>query len=68
MFSLVRTPHPATGVEHSIQARFFGPGETNLIVAGTNNLRVFRLVPDFESQNVGQDSPKMKLECMATYT
>ena len=67
MFSLVRTPHPSTGIEHSIQAHFFGPWEKNLLVAGTDNLRIFRLVPDLEGQVVGADRPKMKLECMATY-
>lgn len=67
MFSIVRTPHNSTGIEHSIQARFFGPWETNLIVAGTDNLRVFRLVPDIEGQVIGADRPKMKLECMATF-
>ena len=68
MFSIVRTPHPTTGIEHSIQARFFGPWETNLVVAGTDSLRVFRLVPDLEGQVIGADKPKMKLECMASFT
>ena len=68
MFSLIRTPHSSTGIEHSIQARFFGPCETNLIVAGTDNLRVFRLVPDLEGQvPLGSDRPKMKMECLATF-
>lgn len=67
MFSLIRTPHPSTGIEHSIEARFFGPLENNLVTAGTDNLRVFRLVPDPEGQVIGADRPKMKLECMATF-
>ena len=67
MFSVIRTPHPSTGIEHSIQARFFGPWEDNLVVAGTDNLRVFRLVPDLEGQMALADRPKMKLECMASY-
>ena len=68
MFSVVRTPHPSTGIEHSIQARFFGPLENNLVVAGTDNLRIFRLVPDIESNMFHDaDSPKVKLECLATY-
>ena len=68
MFSLIRTPHPTTGIEHSIHARFFGSWENNLIVAGTDNLRVFRLVPDPEGQVVGADKPKMKLECLGICT
>ena len=68
MFSVVRTPHPSTGIEHSIQARFFGPLENNLVVAGTDNLRIFRLVPDIESNMFHDaDSPKVKMECLATY-
>ena len=67
MFSLLRTTHPATGVEHSVEARFFGPWENNLLIAGANNLRVFRLIPDLEGQMFSADRPKMKLECMATF-
>ena len=51
MYSLLRTPHPPTGVEHSIEAHFFGPWERNLLVAGANILRVFRLVPDLTQNN-----------------
>ena len=51
MYSLLRTPHPPTGVEHSIEAHFFGPWERNLLVAGANILRVFRLVPDLTQSN-----------------
>lgn len=68
MFSLLRTTHPATGVEHSIEAKFFGPWETNLLIAGTNSLRVFRLLPDLEGQMFSADRPKMKLECLATFS
>jgi cleavage and polyadenylation specificity factor subunit 1 len=73
MFSMVRTPHPPTGVEHSIYANFFGHGQKNLIVAGANILRVFRLVPD-ESDAATvvseglQRPPKMRLECQASFT
>ena len=51
MYSLIRTPHPPTGVEHSIEAHFFGPWERNLVVAGANILRVFRLVPDLSKND-----------------
>ena len=60
-WNLLRTNHPATGVEHSIEAKFFGPWENNLLIAGTNNLRVFRLVPDLEGQMISADRPKMKM-------
>ena len=51
MYSLLRTPHPPTGVEHSIEAHFFGPWERNLLVAGATALRVFRLIPDLSQNN-----------------
>ena len=41
-----RTSHPPTGVEHSVEAHFYGRWERNLVVAGANVLRVFRLVPN----------------------
>ena len=76
MFSMVRTPHPPTGVEHSVYANFFGYDEKNLVIAGANILRVFRLVPDeTDALNLPIDSlgnvsrpPKMRLECMASFT
>ena len=84
MYSLLRTPHPPTGVEHAVEAHFFGPWERNLLVAGANMLRVFRLVPDL-SQNTGTTNTavineqtgdvtvngkhvKMRLECVASYS
>ena len=42
MYSLFRMSHPPTGVEHSVEACFFGRWERNLVVAGANVLRVFR--------------------------
>ena len=73
---MVRTPHPPTGVEHSVYADFFGYGEKNLVIAGANILRVFRLVPDeADALNLPIDSlgnvtrpPKMRLECLASFT
>ncbi len=76
MFSMMRTPHPPTGVEHTLYANFFGYGEKNLVIAGANILKVFRLVPDeadaasLSLDNLGQPMrpPKMRLECMASFT
>ncbi|XP_023327801.1 cleavage and polyadenylation specificity factor subunit 1 [Eurytemora carolleeae] len=65
MFSLVRTSHPATGVEHSIYASFFRSNEQNLVVAGANILKVFQLVP--ETVNKKDVNPRLKLECMAQW-
>lgn len=46
MFSVCRQSHPATAVEHAITCHFFNRTERSLVVAGSNVLRVFRLVPD----------------------
>lgn len=75
MFSLFKQTYPATGVEHSIYCRFFGGPEKNLVVAGANVLRVFRLIPNIDDKGVKKEPgeqvdgqpPKMKLECLASY-
>ena len=51
MYTMLRTSHPATGVEHSLSCYFFNSSEKNLVVAGANVLRVFRLVPDLENKD-----------------
>nr|XP_049706135.1 cleavage and polyadenylation specificity factor subunit 1 isoform X2 [Helicoverpa armigera] len=72
MFSICRQTHPATGIEHSVSSCFFNNDETCLITAGANILKVFRLLPEGHTKEVnaaGQPiPPKMKLECLATYT
>ena len=34
MYTLVRSAHPATGVEHCLSCYFFNSQEKNLVVAG----------------------------------
>lgn len=69
MYSLVRTVHPATGVEHSISCSFFHIREKNLVVAGANVLRVFQMVPDLDNfKREEGGSPKLKLECVGTWS
>jgi len=65
MFSLIRTSHPATGVEHSIYASFYRSEERNLVVAGANVLKIFQLIPE---NNKKEASPRLKLECMGQWT
>lgn len=72
MFSLFRQTYPATSVEHAIYCRFYGGQEKNLVVAGANVLRVFRLIPNTDEKLLRRElsdsqPPKMKLECLATY-
>lgn len=53
MYTLCRTTHPATGVEHSVYCYFFHTAEKSLIIAGANILRVFRLVPEIQTKSSG---------------
>lgn len=46
MFSVCKQSHPATGIEHSISCHFFNNNEENIVTAGANILKVFRITPD----------------------
>lgn len=72
MYSICKSTHPATGVEHAITCYFFNRTEKCLVVAGANIIRVFRLIPDVDitkkEKYTESRPPKMKLECLAQYT
>ncbi|XP_015609072.1 cleavage and polyadenylation specificity factor subunit 1 [Cephus cinctus] len=72
MYSVCKSTHPATGVEHAITCYFFNRIEKCLVVAGANIIRVFRLIPDVDTTKREKYTelrpPKMKLECLAQYT
>ncbi|XP_055902575.1 cleavage and polyadenylation specificity factor subunit 1 [Eupeodes corollae] len=72
MFSLAKVTHPPTGVEYAINCRFFNSTDENLVTAGTNILKVYRIFPDVDpairAKNIEVLNPKMKLECLASYT
>ena len=68
MYSLVRSSHPATGVEHSTSCYFYHAGEKNLVVAGANVLRVFRIVPDLDTRGKEEEEQsRLKMECVASW-
>lgn len=48
MYSICKTTHPATGIEHALTCNFFNQSEKSLVVAGANIIRVLRLIPDIE--------------------
>lgn len=48
MFSICKQVVPATGIEFVIKCKFFNNLEENLIIAGANVLKVYRVVPEFE--------------------
>ncbi|XP_046618438.1 cleavage and polyadenylation specificity factor subunit 1 [Neodiprion virginianus] len=72
MYSICKSTHPATGVEHAITCCFFSQTEKCLVVAGANIIRAFRLIPDVDGTKKEKYTesrpPKMKLECLAQYT
>ena len=49
MYSICKTTHPATGLEHAITCYFFNRTEKCLVTAGANIIKVFRLIPDVDT-------------------
>ncbi|XP_075169737.1 cleavage and polyadenylation specificity factor subunit 1 [Haematobia irritans] len=76
MFSVCKQSHPATTVEFAITCRFFNNIDENLVVAGANILKVYRIFPNLDNSQRQQKinpndlrtPPKMRLECLASYT
>lgn len=52
MFSVCRQSHPATGIEFSITCRFFNNAEENIVTAGANVVKVFRIIPDIDPTTI----------------
>lgn len=71
MFSICKQSHEATGVEFTVTCRFFNTLEENIVTAGANILKVFRIIPDVPPNCTDQFTdarpPKMRLECMQSY-
>ncbi|CAH3027371.1 unnamed protein product [Porites evermanni] len=42
MYAIYKQTHPPTGVEHCVHCHFMSPVESNLVVAGTSQLRIYR--------------------------
>ncbi|XP_023295562.2 cleavage and polyadenylation specificity factor subunit 1 [Lucilia cuprina] len=76
MFSICKNSHPATAVEFAITCRFFNNIEENVVVAGANILKIYRIHPNIDgTQRQQKLNPndlrapsKMRLECLASYT
>lgn len=50
MYSVCQTLLPATTVEHSIECNFYHANESNLVVAGSNRLSVYKIVTNNQSK------------------
>lgn len=48
MFSICKQTVPANGIEFAIKCKFFNSLEENLVIGGSNVLKVFRLIPEVE--------------------
>ncbi|XP_069051049.1 cleavage and polyadenylation specificity factor subunit 1 isoform X1 [Lepisosteus oculatus] len=73
MYAVYRQAHPPTGIEFSVFCNFFSSEERNLVVAGTSQLYVYRLVHDVESatkteKSADGKSRKEKLEQVAAFS
>ncbi|KAK7115084.1 hypothetical protein V1264_001025 [Littorina saxatilis] len=75
MYYVYKEQHPATGIEHSVQCHFFNSWETNLVIAGANQLSVYRLNSDPEidiasesGEKGSTDVTKTRLECLKSFS
>lgn len=59
MFSISKQSHPATGVEFSISCHFFNNYEENIVTAGANILKVFRIIPFADPNTTEKFTGKM---------
>lgn len=60
MFTLCRQTHPATCVEFAITCRFFNDNEENIVIAGANILKVYRIYPENDPTSKNINSSKLK--------
>ncbi|XP_037085613.1 cleavage and polyadenylation specificity factor subunit 1-like [Pollicipes pollicipes] len=70
MYSIHKTIHPPTGVEASLYCNFIGQGDQQLVVAGSNMLKIYRLVPDPDAvlSSDEEERPKTRLECLLSFS
>ncbi|XP_036421767.1 cleavage and polyadenylation specificity factor subunit 1 isoform X2 [Colossoma macropomum] len=73
MYAVYRQAHPPTGLEFSVYCNFISSEEKNLVVAGTSQLYVYRIIHDFESSSKTEKpsdgkSRKEKLEQVASFS
>uniref|UniRef100_A0AAR2K990 Cleavage and polyadenylation specificity factor subunit 1 n=1 Tax=Pygocentrus nattereri TaxID=42514 RepID=A0AAR2K990_PYGNA len=73
MYAVYRQAHPPTGLEFSVYCNFISSEEKNLVVAGTSQLYVYRIIHDFESSLKTEKpsdgkSRKEKLEQVASFS
>uniref|UniRef100_G3P1Y1 Cleavage and polyadenylation specificity factor subunit 1 n=1 Tax=Gasterosteus aculeatus TaxID=69293 RepID=G3P1Y1_GASAC len=73
MYAVYRQAHTPTAVEFSVYCNFISSKEKNLVVAGTSQLYVYRIIHDVESTSKAEKSSdsksrKEKLEQVASFS
>ncbi|XP_059412760.1 cleavage and polyadenylation specificity factor subunit 1 [Carassius carassius] len=73
MYAVYRQAHPPTAVEFAVYCNFISGREKNLLVAGTSQLCVYRVIYDVESSSKSEKSSdvksrKEKLEQVACFS
>ncbi|TRZ02096.1 hypothetical protein DNTS_012420 [Danionella cerebrum] len=73
MYAVYRQAHPPTAVEFAVYCNFISSQEKNLVVAGTSQLHVYRIIYDVESSSKSEKasdgkSRKEKLEQVASFS
>ncbi|KAK7505375.1 hypothetical protein BaRGS_00003537 [Batillaria attramentaria] len=75
MYCMYKEIHPSTGIEHCVECNFFNLWETNLVIAGVNQLSVYRLNSEPEKQTSADggekssaETSKTRLECLKTFS
>ncbi|XP_053531243.1 cleavage and polyadenylation specificity factor subunit 1 isoform X1 [Ictalurus punctatus] len=73
MYAVFRQAHHPTAVEFSVYCNFISSEEKNLVVAGTSQLYVYRIIHDYESSTKSDKSSdgksrKEKLEQVASFS
>ncbi|KAI7798729.1 cleavage and polyadenylation specificity factor subunit 1 [Triplophysa rosa] len=73
MYAVYRQAHPPTAVEFAVYCNFISSQEKNLVVAGTSQLYVYRIIYDVESTSKSDKSSdsksrKEKLEQVASFS
>ncbi|XP_044171683.1 cleavage and polyadenylation specificity factor subunit 1-like [Acropora muricata] len=79
MYAIYKQTHPPTGVEHCVHCHFVSSVESNLIVAGTSQLRIYKFYAQDEQSTPGSSSSssvkttenpanRKKLELLSQYS
>uniref|UniRef100_A0A665V369 Cleavage and polyadenylation specificity factor subunit 1 n=1 Tax=Echeneis naucrates TaxID=173247 RepID=A0A665V369_ECHNA len=68
MYAVYRQAHTPTAVEFSVYCNFISSKERNLVVAGTSQLFVYRIIHDVEVTENSSKSRKEKLEQVASFS